>query len=72
MGYNWQADNYVFGLEGTISGLDNHGTLLNTVFGAGLDDQFSWRADWMATITGRAGYRRAATICSTSRAAMPA
>ena len=28
--------------------------MLNTVFGAG-DDQFSWRADWMATITGRAG-----------------
>jgi outer membrane immunogenic protein len=55
MGYNWQANNFVFGLEGTISGLDNHGTVLNTVFGAGLDDQFSWRADWMATITGRAG-----------------
>ena len=56
MGYNWQASNYVFGLEGTIAGLDNRGTLLNTVFGAGLDDRFSWRADWMATITGRAGY----------------
>jgi outer membrane immunogenic protein len=53
MGYNWQANNFVFGLEGTISGLDNHGSVLN-VFGAG-DDQFSWRADWMATITGRAG-----------------
>ena len=46
----------MFGLEGTIAGLDNRGTLLNTVFGAGLDDRFSWRADWMATITGRAGY----------------
>ena len=54
-GYNWQASNFVFGLEGTISGLDNRGTVLNTVFGAGLDDLFSWRADWMATITGRAG-----------------
>lgn len=54
MGYNWQANNFVFGLEGTISGLDNKGTVLNTVFGAG-DDQFRWRADWMATITGRAG-----------------
>jgi outer membrane immunogenic protein len=54
MGYNWQANNFVFGLEGTISGLNNKGTVLNTVFGAG-DDQFSWRADWMATITGRAG-----------------
>ena len=56
MGYNWQAENFVFGLEGTISGLDNRGTLLNTVFGIGLDDRFSWRADWMATITGRLGY----------------
>ena len=34
MGYNWQANNFVFGLEGTISGLDNNGTVLNTVFGA--------------------------------------
>jgi outer membrane immunogenic protein len=55
VGYNWQASNFVFGLEGTISGLDNHGDVLNTVFGAGLDDRFSWRTDWMATITGRAG-----------------
>ena len=56
MGYNWQAGNYVFGLEGTISGLNTKGTALNTVFGFGLDDQFSWRADWMATVTGRIGY----------------
>ena len=54
IGYNWQASNYVFGLEGTISGMDNHGTLLNNVFGA-RDDVFSWRTNWMATITGRAG-----------------
>jgi opacity protein-like surface antigen len=25
IGYNWQASNFVFGLEGTVSGLDNHG-----------------------------------------------
>ena len=55
IGYNWQASNFVFGLEGTISGLDNGGEVLNRVFGAGLDDRFSWRTDWMATITGRAG-----------------
>src|SRR5713226_79674 len=41
MGYNWQAANYVFGLEGTIAGLNTRGTLLNTVFGIGLDDRFS-------------------------------
>jgi outer membrane immunogenic protein len=56
MGYNWQASNYVFGLEGTISGLGNRGTVLNTLFGGARDDQFSWRTDWMATVTGRAGY----------------
>jgi len=55
MGYNWQANNYVFGLEGTVSGLNAKGNVLNSVFGA-RDDQFSWRADWMATVTGRFGY----------------
>ena len=54
MGYNWQASNYVFGLEGTISGMDNKGTLSNTVFGPG-NDVFSWRSNWMATVTGRTG-----------------
>jgi outer membrane immunogenic protein len=54
LGYNWQASNYVFGLEGTISALDNRGSLLNTVFGA-RDDVFSWRTNVMATVTGRIG-----------------
>jgi outer membrane immunogenic protein len=31
IGYNWQANNYVFGMEGTISGLDNN--VLATVVG---------------------------------------
>jgi len=56
IGYNWQANNYVFGMEGTISGLDNKGSFTNTVFGVGLDDQFSWRANVLATIVGRAGF----------------
>jgi outer membrane immunogenic protein len=55
IGYNWQASNYVFGLEGTISAMDNRGSLLNTVFGA-KDDQFSWRTNGMGTVTARAGY----------------
>ena len=55
IGYNWQASNYLFGLEGTVSGMDNRGTLLNSAFGAG-DDVFSWRTNWMATVTGRLGY----------------
>src|SRR6267378_2439206 len=56
VGYNWQASNYVFGLEDTVSGMDNRGSALNRVFGTGLDDQFSWRTNWMATVTGRVGY----------------
>lgn len=55
IGYNWQANNFVFGLEGTISGLNNKGTVVNTVFGAG-DDVFSWRTNVLATIVGRAGF----------------
>ncbi|WP_407186208.1 outer membrane protein [Bradyrhizobium centrosematis] len=55
IGYNWQVNNFVLGLEGTISGMGNKGTVVNTVFGAGLDDVFSWRTNWMATVVGRAG-----------------
>src|ERR1700676_4631297 len=56
MGYNWQASNYVFGLEGTASAMDNRGSVLNRTFGLGLDDQFSWRTNWMANVTRRGGY----------------
>ena len=56
IGYNWQASNYVFGLEGTASAIVNRGSVLNRTFGLGLDDQFSWRTNWMATVTGRVGY----------------
>ena len=55
IGYNWQANNYVFGMEGTISGLDNKGTVVNTAFGAA-DDIFTWRANVLATVVGRAGF----------------
>ena len=55
IGYNWQANNFVAGLEGTISGLNNKGTIANTVFGAG-DDVFDWRANVLATVVGRAGF----------------
>ncbi|MEZ5819337.1 MAG: outer membrane beta-barrel protein [Xanthobacteraceae bacterium] len=55
IGYNWQASNFVFGLEGSIDGLSNSASVTNTFFGAGLDDVFSWRTNWMASIVGRAG-----------------
>ncbi|MBR0693008.1 outer membrane protein [Bradyrhizobium lablabi] len=56
IGYNWQANNFVFGLEGTVAGLDNSGTVVNNVFGAGRDDRFNWRTDWMVTVVARAGF----------------
>ena len=56
IGYNWQASNYVFGLEGSISGMNNRGTVTNTVFGLARDDVFNWRTNYMATVTARAGY----------------
>jgi outer membrane immunogenic protein len=55
VGYNWQASNYVFGLEGTLSAMDNRGSLLNTVF-ATRDDVFNWRTNFMTTVTGRVGF----------------
>src|SRR5262245_26891872 len=54
IGYNWQASNFVFGLEGSIDGLSTKGTLTNNVFG-NTDDVFSWKSEWMASIVGRAG-----------------
>ncbi len=56
IGYNWQASNYVFGLEGSISGMNNRGTVTNTVFGPVRDDVFNWKTNGMATVTGRVGY----------------
>jgi outer membrane immunogenic protein len=55
IGYNWQANNYVFGMEGTVSGLNNKGTVANNLFGA-RDDVFTWRTNVLATVVGRAGF----------------
>jgi len=49
-----QASNYVFVSRAPSRGWNNHGTLANPVFGA-RDDVFSWRSNWMATVTGRVG-----------------
>ncbi len=54
IGYNWQVSNVVFGLEGTLAGIDIKKSLLNTEFGA-RDDEFSWKLEWLATVTGRLG-----------------
>jgi hypothetical protein len=72
IGYNWQASNYVFGLEGSIAGMNNRGTVNNTVFGLARDDVFSWRTNWMATVTGRVGYAFAPRHWSTRSTPSPA
>ena len=55
VGYNWQVNNIVFGLEGSISGTGLDAGLRNSIFGAGLDDVFAWNVNWMASFVGRLG-----------------
>lgn len=60
IGYNWQANNWVLGIEGDISGawdneacsliVGNQGGFFAIQRGAGCS-----RTDWLATVTGRAG-----------------
>jgi len=51
IGYNWQfSPNWVFGIEGDISGLDYKRSVYD---GVGLLQQ---KTDWLASVTGRLGY----------------
>jgi outer membrane immunogenic protein len=65
VGYNWQASNFVFGLEADIDGADIHGsqTINTTVapFVPGFGSA-SQRLDWLATVRGRAGFLAAPTL----------
>jgi len=49
VGFNWQADRWVFGIEGdwSASGVDGAATL---------DGPFTSETSWYATLTGRIGY----------------
>jgi outer membrane immunogenic protein len=51
IGYNWQFNNFVFGLEGDAAWADIRG---NAVCGAGVT--CSVRSDFLATVRGRLGY----------------
>jgi outer membrane immunogenic protein len=52
IGYNWQfSPNWVFGIEGDISGLDYKRTAVDS-FG----DVLQQKTDWLASVTGRLGY----------------
>jgi len=52
-GYNWQASNFVFGLEGSISYTDLNRTVISPFFPA--TDTFRTKQEWIATITPRLG-----------------
>jgi outer membrane immunogenic protein len=57
IGENWQSQNWVFGLAGDISALDNfHGAEQFSSVDAGKADQISSRYDWLGTARGRLGY----------------
>ena len=55
IGCNYQANQWVFGIEGTFAGASIKGDLANGVFGAA-DDVFTTKINSIATVTGRIGY----------------
>lgn len=52
-GYNFQSGWAVFGVEGTIDGLDVKGTM--PCFGVAVGLSCTAKSDWLATVTGRIG-----------------
>jgi outer membrane immunogenic protein len=55
IGYNWQQGNFVFGLEGDISGLTGTGTNAQQPYGSTEGYNFSNRIDWLSTVRARFG-----------------
>jgi outer membrane immunogenic protein len=55
IGCNYQAGEWVYGIEGTFAGTTIKGDVANTVFGAA-DDVFTTKINSIATATGRLGY----------------
>jgi outer membrane immunogenic protein len=54
IGYNFQTGSLVFGLEGSLSGVDFSSTMPSPY--APATGAWSSRANWLSTVTGRAGY----------------
>ena len=52
LGYNWQLQNYVFGIEGDLNWVGAKGSADNTVF---TGSNFTSKLTWLSTIRGRAG-----------------
>ena len=57
IGYNWQFDSVVFGLEADVQASDIHQSIVDLNFG----DPFSTKVDWFGTARGRLGYAFAGT-----------
>jgi outer membrane immunogenic protein len=56
IGYNWQRGNFVFGLEGDISGLDGKASAsLKNGFKGGYEVNYSSRIQWLSTVRTRFG-----------------
>lgn len=57
VGYNWQFDSFVAGIEATISASDIDGDTPSSVgFGCGFNDRCVTEVDWYATGEARLGY----------------
>src|SRR6516165_1091839 len=54
IGYNWQSQQFVYGIEADISGADIG--ISDTFVAPGVVLNASASIDWLATIRGRAGY----------------
>jgi outer membrane immunogenic protein len=54
VGYNHQSGNWVFGVEGSLAGAGVDGSRPSPFFPA--LDRYRTDIDWLATVTGRAGY----------------
>jgi len=52
LGYNWQMQNYVFGVEGDLNWVGASGSLNGSVFAG---STFTSKLTWLSTIRGRAG-----------------
>jgi outer membrane immunogenic protein len=61
IGYNWQRDRLVFGIEADIQGADISGHA-TTSLGAGLSASGSSDLDWFGTVRGRLGYAWGPTL----------
>jgi outer membrane immunogenic protein len=56
LGYNWQVNSVVYGLEGDFQGADHRDTLSNSDPTIPASASLEVKSDWFATIRGRIGY----------------